>query len=248
MASRRQAALSLALLAASTPLSALAAAELTEEQNVIVEAWAAVQRGFVDQQFNGKDWKAIKSDYLKRKYKSMAEARGAVSEMLALLGDRYTRYLTPGAYQALLAKYERPADNGGIGVTVRNVPGDKLSGVEIVSVIEGAPASAAGLRIGDVFETVDNRPVPAGATADDVAVRCPPHALHLVPRPSAPRPRFNLCPAGRPPWQGLLLGKLDEPLSLSVRRADGASASATLKRVVLQARPPPLPLAPPFAP
>ena len=79
VASRRQAALSLALLAASTPLSALAAAELTEEQNVIVEAWAAVQRGFVDQQFNGKDWKAIKSDYLKRKYKSMAEARGAVS-------------------------------------------------------------------------------------------------------------------------------------------------------------------------
>ena len=33
--------------------------------------------------------------------------------MLALLGDRYTRYLTPGAYAALLAKYERPADNGG---------------------------------------------------------------------------------------------------------------------------------------
>ena len=84
---RRQAALSLALLAASTPLSALAAAELTEEQNVIVEAWAAVQRGFVDQQFNGKDWKAIKSDYLKRKYKSMAEARGAVSVPFAAPSD-----------------------------------------------------------------------------------------------------------------------------------------------------------------
>ena len=59
--------------------------------------------------------------------------------------------------------------------------------VEIVSVIEGAPAATAGLRVGDVFETVDGRPVPVDATADDVA--------------------------------GLLLGRLEEPVSLSVRRA-----------------------------
>ena len=115
----------------------------------------------------------------------MTQARSAVSTMLAELGDRYTRYLTPGAYASLLAKYERPADNGGIGVTVRNVAG--TGAVEIVSVIEGAPAAAAGLRVGDVFETVDGRPVPVDATADDVA--------------------------------GLLLGRLEEPVSLSVRRA-----------------------------
>ena len=185
--SRRQAALTLALLAATPPLAALAAAELSEEQQVIVEAWAMVQRGYVDQQFGGKDWKAIKSDYLKRKYTSMAQARGAVSSMLAELGDRYTRYLTPGAYEALLAKYERPADNGGIGVTVRNLPGVTPSPVEIVSVVEGAPAAAAGLRVGDIFETIDKRSLPADATADDIA--------------------------------GLLLGRLDEPVSLSVRRA-----------------------------
>lgn len=182
---------------------------------MIVEAWAVVQRGYVDQQFGGKDWKAIKSAYLKRKYSSMSQvtaqchsvpnpspgpirshnpyphdvwitqARSAVSTMLAELGDRYTRYLTPGAYASLLAKYERPADNGGIGVTVRNVAG--TGAVEIVSVIEGAPAAAAGLRVGDVFETVNGRPVPFDATADDVA--------------------------------GLLLGRLEEPVSLSVRRA-----------------------------
>ena len=115
----------------------------------------------------------------------MTQARSAVSTMLAELGDRYTRYLTPGAYASLLAKYERPADNGGIGVTVRNVAG--TGAVEIVSVIEGAPAAAAGLRVGDVFETVDGRPVLVDATADDVA--------------------------------GLLLGRLEEPVSLSVRRA-----------------------------
>ena len=58
-ATRRQAALTLALALAATsapPLAALAAAELSEEQQVIVEAWAVVQRGYVDQQFGGKDW------------------------------------------------------------------------------------------------------------------------------------------------------------------------------------------------
>ena len=117
----------------------------------------------------------------------MAQARGAVSTMLAELGDRYTRYLTPGAYASLLAKYERPADNGGIGVTVRNVVWHGTGAVEIVSVIEGAPAAAAGLRVGDVFETIDGRSLPVDATADDIA--------------------------------GMLLGRLEEPVSLSVRRA-----------------------------
>ena len=88
--------LAVAVVLASAPagagplnaLPALAAAELSAEQSLIVEAWAVVQRGYVDQQFGGKDWKAIKADYLKRKYKNVGEAREAVSEMLSVLGDR----------------------------------------------------------------------------------------------------------------------------------------------------------------
>lgn len=205
---RRQTVCAAALaLACSTsrPLAALAAAELSEEQSLIVEAWATVQRGYVDQQFGGKDWKAIKSDYLKRPYKNMGEARAAVGDMLMQLGDRYTRYLTPGAYETLLSKYERPADNGGIGVTLRNAAGkDKQLGpVEIVSVVQGAPAEAAGLQVGDIFEAIDGRPLAAGATADDAA--------------------------------GLILGPLVEPVRVGVRRADGSTASVELRRAVLKA-------------
>ena len=209
---RRQAVHSLLTLALTSspfmafhPPAALAAAELSEEQQLIVEAWSVVQRGFVDQQFGGIDWKATKAEYLKRKYKSAGEARAAVSEMLGLLGDRYTRYLPPGAYASLLAKYERPADNGGIGVTLRNLPGAvprAVGPIEIVSVVPGGPAATAGLRIGDVLETVDSRALPPQATADDAA--------------------------------GLLLGRLDEPVRLSVARSDGSSASFTLQRAVLK--------------
>ena len=42
----------------------------------------------MDQTFGGRDWKAVKSEFLQRKYKSMSMAREAVSEMLSLLGDR----------------------------------------------------------------------------------------------------------------------------------------------------------------
>jgi len=198
-----------AMLLAAPPALTLgrpvhATAELTDEQSLIVEAWAVIQRGFVDQQFGGKDWKAIKSQYLKRRYKSMGEAREAISEMLSLLGDRYTRYLPPGGYAALLAKYERPADIGGIGVTVRSLPDSDVSSpsVEIVSLIDGSPAASGGLQVGDRFQSVDGRTLPPFANADDVA--------------------------------GLLLGKLDETVRVGVTHPDGSLASVTLKRTVLK--------------
>ena len=199
---------SMLLLPRVLSLPAEAAVELTEEQSLIVEAWAAVQRGFVDQSYNNNDWKQVKSMYLKRKYKSMGEAREAVSEMLALLGDRYTRYLNPGAYASLLAKYEQPADNGGIGVTLRNRPVTSsttaLGPIEIVSVMPGGPAEGAGLSVGDVVDSIDKRSLPFGSTSADEAA-------------------------------GQILGRLDEPLQLGITRAsDGSSASLTVRRAVLK--------------
>mmetsp|Transcript_48046 Transcript_48046/g.79584 ORF Transcript_48046/g.79584 Transcript_48046/m.79584 type:complete len:480 (+) Transcript_48046:44-1483(+) len=175
---RTAAALSLALASLSLDIrcpvvidvQALAMVELSAEQNLIVEAWAVVQRGYVDQNFGGLDWKSIKAEYLKRQYKSMGAARAGVSEMLGRLGDKYTRYLSPGAYAALLAKYEQPADYGGIGVTLRNVPVVGRAGsVEIVSVVKGGPAATSGMRVGDVIESVDNIAVSDSTSADDVA-------------------------------------------------------------------------------
>ena len=50
-----------------------------------------------------------------------------------------------------------------------SVPAAKLSQIEIVSIVPGGPAAAAGLQVGDIFETVDGRALPTYVTADDVA-------------------------------------------------------------------------------
>ena len=57
------------------PLPALAAAEISDETQLVVDAWAVVQRAFFDPQYNGVDWKAVRADYVKRPYKSMKAAR-----------------------------------------------------------------------------------------------------------------------------------------------------------------------------
>lgn len=161
------AALGLAILAGGAA-PALGAAELSEEASLVVDAWAVVQRGYVDQDFNGVDWKATRSKYVKRPYKSMAEARAAVAEMLGLLGDRYTRYVTPSGYETLLARFEARSGEGGIGVQLGTPSGG--TGVELLSVADGSPAAAAGLRPGAVVLAVDGIPV-GTASAEEIAAR-----------------------------------------------------------------------------
>ena len=183
-------------------LLANAAVELDPEPQLVVDAWAVVQRAFYDPNYNGVDWKAIRSDYVKRPYKSMKSARSAVSEMLALLGDRYTRYLTPSAYETLLARYENTkGTGGGIGVVLsEKSDASGRSSVVAVSVADGSPAAKAGLRVADSIVGVDGRPLPKGATAEDAAA--------------------------------LILGPLDEPLSLTLARG-GEELSINLKRAPL---------------
>ena len=85
--------------------------------------------------------------------------------MLGLLGDKYTRYVTPSAYETLLARFEAKGTDGGIGVVLR----ERGSAIELVSVASGSPAASGGLRAGDVIMGVDGRKLPKGATAEDVA-------------------------------------------------------------------------------
>lgn len=193
------------------PRPALAAVELEPEQQLVVDAWAVVQRAYYDPNFNGVDWKNVRTEYVKRPYKNMKAAREGVAEMLSKLNDRFTRYVTPGGYTSLLARFEARPGDGGIGVAL----GSRADGaIELLSISDGSPAAAAGLRVGDVIRSVDGRKVAKSASAEDVAA--------LIIGPTAEPLRLELARSG---------GADSEPLELSLTRAP-LSAGAVSARVL----------------
>ncbi len=78
---------------------------------------------------------------------------GAISGMVQALGDPHSIYLDPEMYGQLMDQTE--GSFGGIGVYM----GFKDGGVQIVSVMEGTPGEAAGLRADDEIIAVDGTPV-----------------------------------------------------------------------------------------
>ncbi len=80
---------------------------------------------------------------------------GALSGMLAVLDDPHTGYMTPEIFsrinETMSGEYE------GIGANVRM--DEETGGLELVSIMEGSPAQAAGLLPGDVIVEVGGEDV-----------------------------------------------------------------------------------------
>ncbi len=77
---------------------------------------------------------------------------GAISGMVRALDDPYSAYLDPDAYKKL--KEHSEGTFGGIGV----VMGFDDSDVRVISVMDGTPGAAAGLKAGDHILRVDGEP------------------------------------------------------------------------------------------
>jgi len=79
--------------------------------------------------------------------------RGAMRGMVESLGDRHSSYLSSSERQSVVDETE--GSYVGIGVTIQKMNGATV----IVSVAEGGPAEAAGVRPGDGVTHVDGEPV-----------------------------------------------------------------------------------------
>ncbi len=94
-------------------------------------------------------WDLIHENYVDQPLNDLELMRGAISGMLAALGDPHTTYMTPDEFQqaneSLEGEYE------GIGAWV-DVTGDY---VIIVSAMKGSPAYEAGLKPNDTVIAVD---------------------------------------------------------------------------------------------
>ena len=76
---------------------------------------------------------------------------GTLDELMEILGDPYTEYMSSEEYQAFLDALEGSAGTVGIGVSIRYTE----QGVLVLDTISGGSAREAGLRAGDLIIEVD---------------------------------------------------------------------------------------------
>lgn len=96
------------------------------------ETWTIVHENFVDQPVDDE-----------------AMMRGAISGMLAALGDKHTSYMDPDEFKQANTSLE--GEYEGIGAWV-DITGDY---VEIISPMKGSPAEAAGLHPNDIVIAIN---------------------------------------------------------------------------------------------
>ncbi len=135
--------------AQSKPSPSVVAAESSKQ--LVDEVWQIVERKYIDTTFNGKDWKALRQQYLNRSYTSKEDAYKAIREMLEQLGDTFTRFYDPQEFKALQVDSSR--DSAGVGLQLIQ---DKTSKeLVVITPIEEAPAFKAGILPGDVVVKIN---------------------------------------------------------------------------------------------
>ncbi len=93
-----------------------------------------------------------------------AALNGALSGMMGSLNDPFSGYMTPASFAR--SNEELEGHIQGIGVVIRT--NEDSGAIEVVSVLEGSPAQAAGVLNGDIFHTV-NGELAADMSQDDLA-------------------------------------------------------------------------------
>ncbi|GIL83722.1 hypothetical protein Vretimale_10517 [Volvox reticuliferus] len=143
-----------------SPLGLQEAHAVSSEQLLFLEAWRAVDRAYVDKDFNGQSWFRVRETFLKKEpFESRAETYDAIRKLLASLDDPFTRFLEPARLTELRRGTQKSSVTGvGLEVTFSEDSGVAGSLLRVVTPAEGGPADRAGVRPGDVILAVDGKP------------------------------------------------------------------------------------------
>ena len=122
-------------------------------KQLVDEVWQILDRNYVDGSFNQQDWKAVRQDYVGRSYSSKKQAYVAIQQMVSKLGDRYTEFFEPQAYNAL--NTEISGNLSGVGLELAS--NEKTKALTVVAPIEQSPAAVAGILPADVITKINGR-------------------------------------------------------------------------------------------
>ncbi len=132
-------------------LSQSKAAFTDSPKGLVDQVWQVINGEYVDATFNQVDWEAVRTQYLEVEYTSQEEAYTAIREMLALLGDPYTRFMDPQEYRNM--QVDTSGRLTGVGIQISQ--DEETNEIVVVSPIEDTPAFEAGLRSQDVITAID---------------------------------------------------------------------------------------------
>ncbi|ELS00082.1 carboxyl-terminal processing protease CtpA [Gloeocapsa sp. PCC 73106] len=137
----------------------------TAEQDILLQSWRIVDQSYIDDSFNHQNWWFIRQNLLQKPLSSREETYTAISEMLSLLKDPYTRLLPPEQYRSL--KVNTSGELSGVGLQINLEPNS--GELEVVAPLAGSPAEAAGIQAHDrILAINDNKTT--NLTLDEAAM------------------------------------------------------------------------------
>lgn len=123
----------------------------TEEQKLLLQSWRIVNQSYVDETFNHQNWWKLREKFVKKPLSDREETYTAIEDMLASLGDPFTRLLRPEQYHSL--QVNTSGELSGVGLQINVNPETKL--IEVISPLAGSPAEAAGIEPKDSILEID---------------------------------------------------------------------------------------------
>lgn len=135
--------------------------QATEPKRLFLKTWRLIKTKYFDSTLNGQDWSRWSKHYVDQ-IKTEEDAYVAINSMLASLDDPYSRFLNKEEYAEQNVNID--AKIVGIGVNIMSVDGKVL----IISVVDGTPASKAGIKAGDIILKANGVDV-SGKDVGDVA-------------------------------------------------------------------------------
>ena len=136
-------------------------------QNAITEAQASISAPSEVEDSFEPFWQVfnlIRADYIDDVDVSVL-VDGAITGMVDALEDQYSGYMDPSVYDLLNSDLEGEIE--GIGVVIHTK--EETGEIEVVGVLDSAPAKTAGIMPGDVFVAVDGEDV-IGINQTELAV------------------------------------------------------------------------------
>lgn len=206
--------------------------ELSRE-DLFNAVWGAINDGYIDPTFNGKDWNAIGDQYAPQylDYEDAWQIYDLTTQMVEELGDDEVAFINPLTIENL-----PPAEKDYVGVGAlvdKSSSEDQGAGPSILYIFQGSGAEAAGLQPRDRIVSVDGDPCvtirairgPEGTTVKLGIER--PGVGHL----DVPVERRRIDPTVHPTWKTIgpddSIGYLRLPSMEGQSMVDGVQEALT---------------------